>query len=265
MSNKSAKSMKKQLSLLMTLIIVYTAHGQSAEKRKLQLGIMMNPSLGWVVTETNQISSGGVKAGIGLGIMGDYFFADNYALSAEFLHSTQGFKVKANKISYTQPADNTATNKVDDVTINYTIRSFQIPVSLKLRTNEIGHWRYYGQVGLAPSFAYRAIRADFSKEVFPDSDDNKKRAVNDKSNDFDYNRDGGTQIPGNELKNHLEEDNIRGFRLPVLIGAGAEWNLSGNTSVIMGIRYEYGLINMMKASDAIGRRNVVSLSTGIRF
>lgn len=257
--------MKKEITLFFALVCSLSIWAQEKKNdKKLYLGITTLPTFGWVSAETNQVSGSGLKPGFAIGVMGDYFFAENYAFSTELLHSTQGFKIKANSISYTSIGD-TLPNIQNDVNINYTIRSFQIPLTIKLRTNEIGYWRYYGQVGLAPSFAYRAIRAEFSKDIFPNESDNKNRDVNDKSNDFDYNRPGGTQLTGQDLKKFLEEDNILGMRLPVMISGGAEWNLSGNTSLLFGLRYEYGLLNMMKAADAIARRNVLSLSAGIKF
>ena len=89
--------------------------------------------------------------------------------------------------------------------------------------------------------------------------------VNDDENDNIF----GNNIPNtteDDANNHyLEEDNISAFRLPIIIGGGAEWNISGNTSILMGIRYEYGLLNLMKADHTVGRANVFNIVAGVRF
>lgn len=256
--------MKKQIALLFAIMLSYSAIAQNDDKEnKLHLGFIATSSFGYVNTESKNIDGGGLKAGLGFGIYGDFFFAKNYAFNIEVLHSTQGYKVKADSIlSY-----NTGLNqykRTGGVTINYQMRSFQIPVTLKLRTNEIGYWRYYGQIGVAPSFTYKAIRADYSPNAFAKEDENSDRLVNDEDNDFIYNDDNLVN-PDSRKDSYLEEDNVSGIRVPILIGAGAEWNISGSTSLVVGVRYEYGLLNMMKAEHTIGRRNVFSIVGGIRF
>ncbi|MBI1221814.1 MAG: outer membrane beta-barrel protein [Bacteroidetes bacterium] len=253
--------MKKQIALIAACLSVITAFSQNdGNQNKLRLGILATSSYGWVSTDTKNISGGGLKAGIGFGIYGDFYFAKNYALCIEVLHSTQGYKINADSLLSFNSGSG-SYKKTGNVNIDYKIRSFQIPITLKLRTNEIGYWRYYGQVGIAPAFAYRGITANYKPAAFENADDNSDRMVNSQDNDFvDVNT-----ISENNRKYFLQEDNILGIRVPILIGGGAEWNLSGNTAILMGVRYEYGLINMMRAQNTIARRNVLNLVAGVRF
>lgn len=257
--------MKKQLALLLCLFFVLAAQAQNDSKeKKLHLGFLATSSYGWMSTDSKNISGGGLKAGLGFGIYGDYFFADNYAFSLELLHSTQGYKIDIDSICTYNNSDG-SFKKTGNVELNYRMRSFQIPITLKLRTNEIGYWRYYGQLGIAPTIAYRATKGTYTPDVFAKADDNEDRLVNDNENDFSY----GTFIPetnADDAENHyLQEDNISSFRVPIIIGAGGEWNISGNTSLLIGIRYEYGLVNLMKADNTVGRANVFNLVAGVRF
>jgi hypothetical protein len=255
--------MKKQMTLSLCLLLGMAGFAQNEPNpKKFYLGLMGSGGIGWVSTESKNLEGGGAKAGIAFGIYGDFFFAKNYALSVEVNHSTQGYKVLADSISITRAIDDD-TRKFANVTIDYRIRSFQVPISLKFKTNEIGYMQYYGQLGIAPTFAYKAIFADFSPLVFHKADDNVERKVNDTKNDFDYSNQDKVS---NENKPYfLEEDNISGFRMPLIIGAGAEWNLSGNTALVFGIRYEYGLVNIMKAEETIARPNAFNLLVGVRF
>lgn len=255
--------MKKQLALLLSLFFVMATQAQNETKeRKLRLGFLGTSSYGWMSTDSKNLSGGGLKAGVGFGIYGDYFFAENYAFSIEALHSTQGYKLKVDSIcTFYKPTSE--YKKTGGAVINYQMRSFQLPITLKLRTNEIGYWRYFGQIGIAPSFTYRSIKGNYDPNVFAREDDNIDRLVNDQENDFIY--AGDAQIEDINRDDFLEEDNVSGFRLPLIIGAGGEWNVSGNTAIVMGIRYEYGLLNMMKAENSVARRNVFSLVAGVRF
>lgn len=257
--------MKKQVALLLSLFFVMATQAQNDSKeRKLHLGFMGTSSFGWMSTDSKNISGGGLKAGVGFGIHGDYFFAENYAFSVEVLHSTQGYKLNADSIC-TFNESSAQFMKTGGVEISYRMRSFQLPISLKLRTNEIGYWRYYGQIGVAPTLAYRAIKATYTPGVFESADDNEYRLVNDDENDFIFGNNIPNTTEDDAINHYLEEDNISAFRLPIIIGGGAEWNISGNTSILMGIRYEYGLLNLMKADHTVGRANVFNIVAGVRF
>ncbi len=253
--------MKKHLALAFALVILTNARAQDNES-KFKLGFLANSSFGWVSGESKNISGGGLKPGLGFGIYGDYFFADNYAFSVEIQHSTQGFKALADSICIYNSGSGTFS-KFGDVTIDYRIRSFQFPITLKLRTNEIGYWRYYGQVGIMPSFAYKGIRANFSPGVFPKEDDNSDRLINDQENDF-ITKDR-SQVNAENEENFLAEDNISGFRMPILVGMGTEWSITPSTAILFSLRYEYGLLNMMKAEQARATRNSLGLVVGVRF
>lgn len=251
--------MKKATILGLALTFSVSVFSQD---KKFHLGILGTAGLGWVTPESKNLTGGGAKGGLGIGLYMDYFFSENYAFNLELLHSTQGFKANAVGISVKNP-DGITYREYTDVGIDYRMRSFQIPITLKLRTKEIGYMRYYAQIGIAPSFAYKPIRADFSQDIFENPDDSKDRLVNENGDDF--NADDNGDIPPSEKSKFLYEDDVKAIRLPILIGLGAEWNLSGNTSVVMGFRYEYGLINMMNAEGAIAVPHVLGLIGGIRF
>ncbi|MHB1277710.1 MAG: porin family protein [Bacteroidia bacterium] len=255
--------MKKQLTLSLCLLFTMAGFAQTEDSpKKIRLGLLASGGIGWMSPESKNVQGGGAKAGIGFGVFGDFYFAKNYAFSLEVNHSTQGYKIKADSISYTDPTTS-ITSKQANVTIDYRIRAFQIPISLKLRTNEIGYMRYFGQLGIAPTFAYKTIFADFDPAIFPKADDNIDRQVNDTKNDFDYVNSG--KVSNDNKNSFLEEDNLSGFRLPLIIGAGAEWTISGNTAITFGIRYEYGLVNVMRAENTIARPNAFNLLVGVRF
>lgn len=252
------KNMKNALISLALLLFASASMAQNKTKeaiteKKIKLGLLSVGQISWIATETSNIKGAGVKGGLNIGLSTDYFFNENYALSVELLHSTTGFKVMANAIDY-QYNDSTLISR-SDVTIDYRYRSFQIPISIKLRTNEIGYLRYFGQVGVAPSFAYRAIRANYSPNFFPDVIEGEDRLVNERGKDFNQ----------GDPRFNLSEDNVRGIILPILLGAGAEWNISGQTSLIFGLRYEYGINNLFKAERTTGSRSCLGLTTGIRF
>lgn len=256
--------MKKQLTLCLCLLLTTAGFAQNdSSDKKFHLGLIGSTGFGWLSPESKNLQGGGVKAGIAFGVYGDFYFAKNYALNIEVNHTTQGYKTIADSICITIDPNTQEFKKYANVEIDYRIRAFQIPISLKLRTNEIGYMRYFGQLGIAPTFAYKTIFADIDPAVFPKADDNIDRQVNDTKNDFDY--ENQDKVSNDNKGSFLEEDNISGFRLPLIIGAGAEWSISGNTAVTFGIRYEYGLVNVMKAEETTARPNGFNFVVGVRF
>lgn len=251
--------MKKLLSTL--LILCFALNSQASNdstEKKFHLGLISVSKLNWFSSESKNLSGDGVNAGISLGLSFDQFFAKNYAFSVELLHYSGTYRLLADSISQN-------SRKFGDVSIKYKERAFQIPISIKLRTGEIGYWRYFGQIGIAPMINYRSIQSDYSVDTLFGSnpDDALGRFVNENENDFDYN-DHAPISPENR-RYFLEEDNVSAFRLPLMVSAGAEWNVSGQTNIIMGIRYEYGLLNVMKGEGAVGRISSFGIMAGVRF
>ncbi|TNE81294.1 MAG: PorT family protein [Bacteroidetes bacterium] len=251
--------MKKLLSTLLILCFALNSQAQNdTDEKKFHLGLLTVSKLNWFTAESKNLSGDGVNAGISLGLSFDQFFAKNYAFSVELLHYSGSYSVMADSLSQ-------KSNRFGDVGIKYKERAFQIPISIKLRTGEIGYWRYFGQIGIAPLINYRSIRADYSNTgVFGSNpDDAIDRFVNENENDFDY--ADASIVSDDNRRYFLEEDNVSALRVPLMVSAGAEWNLSGSTSIIMGIRYEYGLLNVMKAEGSVGRINSFGIMAGVRF
>lgn len=251
--------MKKLLTT--ALILCLSAHlfaQESDEEKKFHLGILFVPKLSWASPDSKNIVAGGVKPGVSMGLSFDYHFAKNYSFAVELHHFSGGYKVEAKNISY--KSIRTVNN-----TITYSERAFQIPVSIKLRTGEIGYWKYFGQIGISPTINYRKIKADYSDPTTfgTNPEDSKDRFVNDGKNDFDYS--DANVVSDSERPYFLEEDNVAGLRVPLMISAGAEWNLSGQTSIIMGLRYEYAILNAMKAENTVARVSSFGILAGIRF
>lgn len=256
--------MKKQLTLSLCLLLTMAGYAQlDTTNKKFHLGLLGSAGIGWLSPESKNLQGGGVKAGIAFGIYGDFYFAKNYALSVEVNHTTQGYKTIADSICITIDPVTQEFKKYGNVEINYRIRAFQLPISLKLRTNEIGFMRYFGQLGIAPTFSYKSIFADFDQNIFPKTDDNTDREVNENKDDFDF--ADQNKISNANQASFLEEDNMSGFRMPLIIGGGAEWTISGNTAMTFGIRYEYGLVNVMKAEETTARPNALNFLVGVRF
>lgn len=112
----------------------------------------------------------------------------------------------------------------------------QIPAVMKLKTNEIGYFTYFAKFGFTPDINIKA-KADVSdKEI--------------------------------DIKNQIQP-----FRVGLLLGAGAEYNISGDTRIIFGLDFNNGFTGILTkkyGTESNGDRykaisNYVNLSLGIAF
>ncbi len=128
----------KTRQLMLFILLILSIHGHS---QKLQMGLRFNPQIGWFNLEnnsgTNYIQSDGARMGFSYGLMGDYLFTDNYAFSTGIFHNIFGGKTTP------MQSDTFQFNK-------WNMQYIQIPLLLKMKTNEIGNFVYYGKFGLSP-------------------------------------------------------------------------------------------------------------------
>ncbi|MBL7713127.1 MAG: PorT family protein [Chitinophagaceae bacterium] len=118
--------------------------------RKLRFGVyvaptlsMMRPSAGKDGNQTQ--ANGGNKLGFTYGIMADYNFTDNYAIAT-------GLQVNSTGGIITTENPKAADNEVLKSNVNYTLQYLEVPVALKLNTDEIGKFRFFGQAGMSVGF-----------------------------------------------------------------------------------------------------------------
>ena len=105
-----------------------------------------------------------------------------------------------------------------------------IPITLKLKTPEIGALTYYGQFGVNASFRLKSR-----------VDDNLN-AVSSAS----YNETIGQQVSQPDVLN-TSDMNI--FKFSLNVGGGAEWNLAGSTSLVFGLNWYNGFSNVLKSES----------------
>jgi hypothetical protein len=60
-------------------------------------------------------------------------------------------------------------------------------------------------------------------------------------------------------------DNINTFNMGMVIGGGLEYNLSGNTSLLAGVTFSNGLLDVLDDSALKARSNFLGLTLGILF
>lgn len=232
--------MKKHL--LPTLILIFGMVTAKAQETQFSLGFMANPNIGWVSAEDLDfddgvdVASSGARLGFSYGVVGEVHLTPNYHAVIGIGHVFSGGKFSGVNTSSDQLVPNSADETVysgvdyDPVKLQY----IHIPVLLRLKTNEIGYIRYFGNIGFAFDFGLNGktnVKLSGTEYIL-DSDDEPTIAP------F-VNREPSSDLAFNSS-----------FLNPFLVvGVGGQYSLGGNSRVHVGLDYNGGLSNIISNSE----------------
>jgi len=217
-----------------------------------RFGFQLRPTFGWMTANVNSINPSGTNIGLKLGMIGEYYFQENYALTSGigFAFNQGGTLLHEQGGNYWNRTDIPESKKPfpDQVKLKYGIQYVEIPVGLKMRTKEFGYLRYY----LQPAMVF-GLKTQAQGSV------------------------KGTNI-GEDLEKLNIKEEVNSLNLAWGIGAGVEYSISENTALIGGLALQVGFTDTTddngvvidssgeeKREDAKGSLNVITLRIGIMF
>jgi len=213
----------KNLLTLAVLVLLLSAASSAQETRTVRFGLKAAPNFGWLKPNSQELSKDGLgaKLGFAYGIMMDFslYNSENYYFSTGFELSSNGGKLlypsvlKVDSVQY--PSKTERTHKLSYV---------NIPFAIKMRTNPIGYITYFGSFGGSAGFNINA-----------DADD-----------EFKYST---TNILVTNEDDIDISDDIRLLRAELIIAAGAEYNVSGNTYIVFGLSWHNGFTNILDGTS----------------
>ena len=219
--------MKKIILLMVVCCVTFSNLFSQEDQKKFHFGLGVTPSLAWLHPGSDDFSGDGSKIGFNYGLITEFGFTDNYAFATGITVDHKGGKLRSKT-----PIVDTLGNDLS-LHSNYTIRYIEIPATLKMKTNPIGYIRYFGQFGVAPGFLIGAK---------------------------------GTVTVGDSIALNDEDakDYINNFNISLVIGLGIEYNLSGNTNLLLGVLYKNGFSDVVN-KEGKANANTIGLNVGILF
>ena len=218
--------MKKTLFALLFTFASASLFAQDASQ--IRLGLTAHPNFGFLKVENGK--GNGLSTGFTYGLMSDFEFAENYCFATGLTVTTingEGEIINYSPYHTAAAGTNTAYN------VKYKMQYLQIPLSIKLKTDEKDDMKFYGQFGLSTDFRIGA-RQDVEQGNTPLADDVKAT------------------------------DNTKFLRAGMIIGGGVEYRLSGKTSLLGGITYNNGLTNIASKPHSV-KNHFVALNIGMFF
>lgn len=205
-------------------------------RKKFKIGFQTSPSIDFFQPNTDGVDAGKARVKFGYGMMAEYAFTNNYALGFGLEHKMAGAS-----LNFGADADVRYLNQGDKNeyrVLNRTARYdyVNIPVTLKLMTNQIGYFTYFGQFGVDLSLLVSAKAKDERQQVTATTD-STGAVVSETFAD----------AASSEFNGIYGQSGFGNVKLR--IGAGFEWNFSGNTALVVSVSYHNGFIDVMRDSN----------------
>lgn len=215
----------KKVLLVSLLFSFYVSFAQDVK-----FGVHIDPKITWQSPESRDVQSQGSVFGFGGGLIIDKYFDDNYAFETGLSMSTQGGKLK---FDYDFPFE--VYDEVDtlpgETTVSYNLQYISIPLGLKLKSNEIGYFTFFVNLGITNQLNIKAKAS--TDNINGLSDDSIKKEIN-------------------------------WFDMGYHFGGGIEYAISKDTSILLGILYQNGFLDVTTAAPRVNSR-VLTIRTGILF
>lgn len=214
--------MKK--SLLIVGLLLAMSLTASAQYKGFSFGFKLGPSFDWTGSKTGAAVNQGTKTGFDVGVVAEYYFAENYAIvtgvSVDFLRGQYKFEDMRN----ISAIDTITDYQLGTVGRQFKTTVYEIPLMLKMVTPQLGNLplRAYAQVGGAFGYTQRVKVMD----TFTLGD----------LKDTDFRATKGEYNP---------------FHASLRIGAGAEYTLLETTRVFAGLYFSHDFLNSISRGGLV--------------
>ena len=257
--SKKYRSFRLLPALLLAFLLPATAWAQLPGD--LQFGLQFSPTFSSMGTNNNLINGDGSNLGVKLGVVGEYYFRENYSL-----HTGLGFHFNAGGTLFYEdqfervdiwresldeflPANTLPDSLSGGLGYKYDLRFVEIPLGLTLRTREFGYLSYY-------------VRPALHLGILTKSNGSVRGAgFIDEEEKFDISAETNS------------------LNLSWSLGAGIEYSVSQTTALVAGLAYQSGFADLTTdkgtavrrqgrnetEDDSRGRLNSFVITLGVMF
>lgn len=282
----------KWITSILTILLISNISAQDDTGKNFRFGLIGNTSIGWLAPDDERkFSSGDVGLGLGWGLQMEFklgkttSFATGLNLEvfkASLNYDDPNLSATSKPTYYDLNSDyeylpwEDLTTVPDDTSIfqlknrSYKINYVNIPLILKMKTKEIGYFTYFGEFGAVLGFKTKARVDDISNEISYDSTSLNPITIQ------------STDVP--DLNDLDLAKGTQPIRAGLRVGGGAEYNISGSTSLFFSLHYNYFITNALTRAvsedylrsynadtgqfEAVGAKSIpgsVSLTIGVLF
>lgn len=209
-------------NLFLFLLVLSTVNFVYGQTQDFRLGFEVSPFVSWLRPDLKTISSDGSNIGLQVIVNGEYYFRENYAFKIGLgLSFRNGGKVLFPEGGVVFPKAVLSKESLRELPPNSSVRHrlqfVEIPFGFRLRTQQIGYMRYFAELPIISLGVRVQARGDLG-------------------------------VADGEDENIAKDAHL--FNLSWGLGGGAEYDISSTTSLIAGIFYHHGFMDIMRDNDA---------------
>ena len=227
--------MKMTRWIILLIIIISTPALAKAQFKAYAFGFKAAPGIGWVRTDTKGYD-GGSSLTFSWGFVTEFNFTENHCIATGINFVFSNGTLKYPDLRNT-PVETVGVDR------KLRVKYLQIPLTIKMRTEEKNNMRFFGQFGLGTGFRLSSKGKD------------------------EYTLESGTTI---SETNNIDGD-IAFLRESLIIGIGMEYRISSGNMMSAGLTFDNGFTNILSAKNKVGTEkpkgtsSLLELSVGILF
>jgi len=221
--------MKRLILLFFFITSIITGFSQ----KHIRLSFTADPSVNWMRTSNSVTENGKSILGYDFGLNGDFYFSEDerYSFNTGIQISNTGGEISYHPSSAPNFAGTTFSSLITK--IKYQIRYVEIPLAIKLKTDQFNRARYWGL------FGFSAMLNIGSK---------------------------GTSNNGTLNKANIS-DEVNPINLAMNVGIGFDYDLGGNNAISTGLVFQNGLMDVT-TDNAFSDKTIINslkLKIGLIF
>ena len=227
-------------TLLIISFVAAIVLGANAQTRDSRVGVKLGPTLDWASAGSTASSSDGVRLGANLGLVYDYYFASNFAVSS-------GVNLKLFRLKYSFTDCRRVEDFLENANVSVSRRlsatNIEIPLKLKGRFDVADLFFLYAEAGAGLSYNCK----DYGKDSY------KFYWVDYEGQDYE------------DCTNQY-----RPLQLSMIFGLGAEYQINNSFSAFAQLTFDHSFSNafvssLEKQTGSILRNNFIGLEFGLLY
>lgn len=232
----ATRKIMKKIVVAAFLTLCFGSSLYAQDFKKFKIAFKISPNASWMSPQTQHLEAAGSSIRFGFGANVDIHFTENYAIGTGLNIDDNGGKIKYLQAIERVDRDDKMVSYIIERERDYKIKNIEIPVTLKLRTNEIGYITYWGQFGVGLGYRQAAKATDTDRYLLEFDDSDGVQAYVTSAREFDT------------YEQLQVKDDVVALRASLIIAGGIEYNIAGATSVLVGLTYNNGFTDVLTGS-----------------
>jgi hypothetical protein len=172
--------------LLLLLLLLFSVKLVNAQYYR--FGVYISPVVSWFSTDIDDVKNEGARAGFNFNVTAEKYLSDRFSASGGISLISSGGRLVSSKQTFFRFPGHTSTVAANNPVV-YRIQYLSFPVGIKYKTDEMGMFSYFGELGFDPKVVVRG-RVDIpSIDIYWDRAMTEIRRLNC------YHLNGGMIIP----------------------------------------------------------------------